>query len=800
MNLSLHMNELSEIGGAWLMETGKENKETALGEKIKYQIQIMRDYMTNKKYVELLWHGKYDEIELGNKMPIERPNLPFQVVETINKPRVKGGYTRPLFPEREWPENYPKDWKNLLIWGDNKLVMSSLIKQGWAGKINLIYIDPPFFTGADFTIRTKVGDEQIEKAPSIIEERAYKDTWSGGIASYLRYMYERLVLMRELLAENGTIWVHLDEHVGHYVKVMMDEIFGYENFLNEIVWYYPDNFQGNVNRYANNHNIILVYSKTLGVKLNRIKIPLDKPIKRDKRIWNKEKGKIVAARDENGNIIYELFTHKYADDVWTIGQSSVSKAHSSEYLGFDTQKPEELLRRIILSASNPGDIVADFFCFVPTSLVLTKDGFKKIAEVKEGDYIISHSGKFSKILRVYRRNYKGEMIFIKPRKLPGTYVTPNHPVLVIKTRRCPYDQSIYCKPNCRFHNKNRYKSCPKYYEQYQAIWLEADKIEEKDLICVPKIKENKLNQETDFHIGKFKSTDPKAFNQPNQESIPLSEDLYRLIGYYLAEGFIDKRTLKFSVHKKEKDFIFHIKKLIKDVFGIKNSSEVLLKGNSLHLLFHSVFLCNFFEQFGKGAKNKQIPDAFMNSTDNNLLQLLCGFIRGDGSGDSERVTLTTISPKLAGQLYIIGYKLGYAFGLYKRLLYTGKTAYELTLYGKKAQELIKLSNLLIRNKNTRVIARQSYRFFEDEDFYYFPVDKIKKLTMYEGEVYNLGVEDDNSYWSEIGIVHNCGSGTTLAVAEKLGRRWIGCDLSKFAIQVTRKRLLDIHNSKDLMEE
>lgn len=100
----------------------------------------------------------------------------------------------------------------------------------------MIYIDTPFFTGADFTIRTKVGDEEIEKAPSIIEERAYKDTWSGGIASYLKYMYERLVLMRELLAENGSIYVHLDWHVGHYVKVMMDEIFGYENFVADIVW------------------------------------------------------------------------------------------------------------------------------------------------------------------------------------------------------------------------------------------------------------------------------------------------------------------------------------------------------------------------------------------------------------------------------------------------------------------------------------------------------------------------------------------------------------------------------------
>ncbi|MGB9603299.1 MAG: site-specific DNA-methyltransferase, partial [Limisphaerales bacterium] len=105
----------------------------------------------NKKYVELLWYQKYDKLELGEKIPVDKPNLPFQVVETVNEPRIKeyeGGLGRDFFPKSEYPPNYPKDWKNLLVWGDNKLVMSSLIKQGWAGKINLIYIDPPFFTGA----------------------------------------------------------------------------------------------------------------------------------------------------------------------------------------------------------------------------------------------------------------------------------------------------------------------------------------------------------------------------------------------------------------------------------------------------------------------------------------------------------------------------------------------------------------------------------------------------------------------------------------------------------------------------
>jgi len=191
----------------------------------------------NKKYVEIIWEGKYDKYEKGGKIPIERPNLPFQVVESINEPRLKeyeDTFGKEFYPKSAYPEDYPKDWKNLLIWGDNKLVISSLIKQGWTGKINLIYIDPPFFTGADFTIRTKLGNERIEKEPSIIEERAYKDTWSGGMASYLKYMHERLVLMRDLLAENGSIYVHLDWHVGHYVKVMMDEIFGFGNDINKV--------------------------------------------------------------------------------------------------------------------------------------------------------------------------------------------------------------------------------------------------------------------------------------------------------------------------------------------------------------------------------------------------------------------------------------------------------------------------------------------------------------------------------------------------------------------------------------
>ena len=313
----------------------------------------------NERYVELLWHHKYDKIELGERMPIEKPNLPFQVVETINQPRIKGGEQQSLYPENQWPKDYPKEWKNILIWGDNKLVMSSLIKQGWAGKINLIYIDPPFFTGADFSVKIKLGDEEIEKEPSIIEERAYKDTWSGGIASYLKYMYERLVLMRELLSEKGSIYVHLDWHVGHYVKVMMDEIFGYENFRNEVVWCYTGPGRQEKD-FPDKHDVIYRYSKSNNYvfKPDEIRIPYVKlDTGKTHGIFKKQ-----AILDERGKI----------PEDWWADITPVARLHATELLNFDTQKPEALLKRIILASSNEGDIVADFFCGSGTTLAVAE--------------------------------------------------------------------------------------------------------------------------------------------------------------------------------------------------------------------------------------------------------------------------------------------------------------------------------------------------------------------------------------------------------------------------------------------
>jgi len=323
----------------------------------------------NKKFIELIWHEKYKGFEKGEKLPIEKPNLPFQRVETINLPRTKA-LQKTLF-EKEWPENYPEDWKNLLIWGDNKLVMSSLINQGWAGKINLIYIDPPFFTGADFSVKTRIGKTDVTKEQSFIEERAYRDMWSGGISSYLKYMYERLVLMRELLAESGSIYVHLDWHVGHYVKVMMDEIFGYDNFRNEITWCYrTGGAPSKKAEFPRKHEMILFYSKGSDFKFNKLK----------ERVYY-EKPFFTPLKDSTGKYYADVLLRDVLQDevIIVLDNNKLLKINvkpvinvSGECLNFQTQKPEGLLQVLLMTTTELGDIVADFFSGSGTTLAVAE--------------------------------------------------------------------------------------------------------------------------------------------------------------------------------------------------------------------------------------------------------------------------------------------------------------------------------------------------------------------------------------------------------------------------------------------
>ncbi|MGB8899122.1 MAG: DNA methyltransferase [Methylocella sp.] len=209
-------------------ETAKEPKKRSLAEEASRQ---------RPARAELVWEGKYDAA--GRRAAPMRVALPFQTVETVNESaqdRQSNLQFGPGFREEEW--------RNRLIWGDKKYVLPSLLPE-FAGRVNLIYIDPPFDTGAVFSFTATVpehpdGEEDnsftFTKEPSIIEHKAYRDTWGRGLESYFQWFYATVALLHEMLSENGTLYVHLDWHVAHYAKTILDEVFGPNNFINEIIW------------------------------------------------------------------------------------------------------------------------------------------------------------------------------------------------------------------------------------------------------------------------------------------------------------------------------------------------------------------------------------------------------------------------------------------------------------------------------------------------------------------------------------------------------------------------------------
>ena len=326
---------------------------------------------------ELVWPGKYNEDGTLKEAP--RVSLPFQIIETVNESRAtreakKGGVQASLFDVYEGNEGdtFEDGWRNKLIWGDNLLVMGSLLER-FAGKIDLIYIDPPFATGADFSFTAQIGEDvgEIDKKASIIEEKAYRDTWGAGLNTYASMMTDRLRILRNLLSSEGTIFLHCDWHVGYLLRAIADEVFGTENFLNEIIWYYYNKFQGNVNRFASNHDVILWYRKRECYKfIPQTEKRLEGTVKQLVRKWDKTKGAIVNVKGPDGKVLYRETDEKTVDDVWRL--SMLQPADRKENTGFPTQKPEALLRRVIETASLRGNLVADFFCGSGTTLAVAE--------------------------------------------------------------------------------------------------------------------------------------------------------------------------------------------------------------------------------------------------------------------------------------------------------------------------------------------------------------------------------------------------------------------------------------------
>ncbi len=335
---------------------------------------------------ELIWPGK--------SSLVDSTVLPFQSIEHIDEPRKGTSQQFDLFSMSESTGRQSGGWTNKLIWGDNSLILSSLIHGPLrteiqnAGGLKLVYIDPPFDVGADFTMEINVGEDSVTKKPSVVEEIVYRDTWGQGTDSYIHMIYSRLRQINELMADDSFIVVHVDWHVSHHLRMLLDEIFGSENFVNEIIWHYYNKYSAAKAAFPRAHDNLLVYKKGNPGNINPVREERDAPVKQLKR--ESVDGKLKNKRDADGNLMYQEVSDKKVDDVWRI---PAMQPASGEWTGYNTQKHHDLLARIIEAFSSPGDLVGDFFCGSGTTLVVAERMQRKWIGADLGRFAIHTSRK-----------------------------------------------------------------------------------------------------------------------------------------------------------------------------------------------------------------------------------------------------------------------------------------------------------------------------------------------------------------------------------------------------------------------
>lgn len=308
---------------------------------------------------------------------------------------------------------------NRLIWGDNLLAMQALLANGYSGKIDLIYIDPPFASSADYSYQLEIDGKQVDKEASIIERLAYTDTWEAGIDSYLDMLYPRLQLMKRLLSNQGSVYIHCDWHISHYLKILLDEVFSRERFVNEIVWKRADSHSDSKDKYSIGTDSILFYSKNLEHTWNPQYTPLpDKTVDNWYKRIEPETGRRYNLADCSSpnprpNMMYTYKGVKHPPKGWRYSLEKMKELDQAgrlcitdktiklkryldeskgvllsnlwqdisqirgfgvtdEALNYPTQKPEALLERIIKASSNEGDLVADFFCGSGTTMAVAE--------------------------------------------------------------------------------------------------------------------------------------------------------------------------------------------------------------------------------------------------------------------------------------------------------------------------------------------------------------------------------------------------------------------------------------------
>ncbi len=356
-------NEIRDI--TRLLEQGKALPDL-------YRFLLFED----KREVELIWNGKTNEVC--------NVALPFQTIEQVDEPRAEKEIKLQPGLFDSMTGRQLAGWTNKLIWGDNKLILSSL-KNGplreeiqKQGGIKLIYIDPPFDVGADFSMDIEIGEDTFTKQPNVLEELAYRDTWGKGSDSFIAMIHERLSLMRDLLADDGSIYVHCDYRVTAFIRQLLDEVLGTDCILNEIIWSYKS---GGVSKefFARKHDTIYFYCK-----------------RPDKYLFNTQYYRSYQAKKYNYNPKYpelwdedkkQWYHNSVCRDVWEDIKIIGTESGQEERLSYPTQKPEALLERVIKASSNEGDLIADFFVGSGTTAA--------VAEKLGRKWLVSDLGKFA---------------------------------------------------------------------------------------------------------------------------------------------------------------------------------------------------------------------------------------------------------------------------------------------------------------------------------------------------------------------------------------------------------------------
>lgn len=359
-----------------MSELLSEQERTQIAEAILNGSKIPPKYaasvIESAQEVELIWSGKSEVAE--------QVVLPFQSIEQIDEPRLDLSASQTLFDFDFSSGRQTGGWANKLIWGDNRLILSSLtrgpMRQGIeeAGGLKLVYIDPPFDVGYDFSMDVAVGEDSVSKEPSVLEQFAYRDTWGRGKDSYLSMLHNRILAIKDLLADDGVLIVHVDYRVSGITRVLLDEIFGADNLINEVIWHYRSG-GGSKRHFGNKHDNLFIYGKsdqfTFNDDVPQARVPHDAVIPK----------KWADAFDPRGKI---------RPDVWDVSRPP---NHSNEWVGYPTQKPKALLEIPIAVFTNPGDLVADFFCGSGTTMAVAESMGRKWIGADLGRFAIHTSRK-----------------------------------------------------------------------------------------------------------------------------------------------------------------------------------------------------------------------------------------------------------------------------------------------------------------------------------------------------------------------------------------------------------------------